>query len=934
MRDKTLLKIIAYITAVLIILCDQSYIPVLAEEIPSEDIPVEAGADTAEEEIAGGETDTDDVSIANNLDGNESSAETLSQNNSMGKSADEDETESSAAAISPERDGETITAEGAVVAVNAVTVDTSATVNEGQQTTITAWVWPKEATNKAVEWSITDDSIAAVATTSVDDSTGKIVATVTGKKTGTSTITVTSKYNSSKKATCKLTVTVPVNSVSLSPSTLTMDCGSTYTLTANVLPSDAYNKNVTWSSDKIDIVKVDSNGKLTALKEGSATITVTTKDGSKTATCVVKVKNVKVEKITLNQTAWNLEPRKSYGLTATISPSNATDNTLTWSSDKPEIATVNDKGIVTAVAASDDKATVTATANDGSGVSASCTIRVASKVHNVVFNARNGTVDKYVPVIDGQTVSKPADPTYYGYTFVDWYGDADLSTTWDFSTAITNQQILYAKWEKKEFNVTFHLDGGTSDIINDGHTFKVQEGKSFENPATTSPKKSGYIFSGWYCYTPEKKSWNFSTDTVTGDLELHAEWTEIPQKEMSVSIAWDDKDDEAGERPDSCRAVLKIDNVVKETIALSDDGSGNWKYTWPTEYPLQKEDGSYISYGVELVEADYGLYSISKVTKSDLSWTYTLGLDVCTVTFNTDGGTSIAQTGVRRGEPVAKPSTPTRTGYTFVNWFLEGSNIAYDFSDNVYDDITLEAEWTTDLSTRPLKVHYIGNDGTTAQKEQTITGNGKLDANTFVRKGYKLKEWNTQRAEGGLSFEDEATIVNSDFRNQLDLYAIWRTADPTEDDPVPPENNVLTLNDTNALLALKGKYTIDAPSGSKIYSSNDKIVKVTKNMKVKPRKAGTAEITVVYGSEYAKLQITVEKPLLKRASTSAGAKDIRQLGMLLNVKYLVPERLESNKPSVASVSSDNLTISANSPGKAKITAYFGNKKYKATLQVR
>ncbi|MBR4756341.1 MAG: Ig-like domain-containing protein, partial [Bacteroidales bacterium] len=117
--------------------------------------------------------------------------------------------------------------------------------------------------------------------------------TVTGVKAGNATITCTTK-DQSKKATCSVTVkaaTVAVTGVELK-STLTMNIGGTYTLTATVKPENATNKNVTWKTSDASIVTV-SEGKLTAVKKGTATITVTTKDGSKTATCTVTVKDIR-----------------------------------------------------------------------------------------------------------------------------------------------------------------------------------------------------------------------------------------------------------------------------------------------------------------------------------------------------------------------------------------------------------------------------------------------------------------------------------------------------------------------------------------------------------------------------------------------------------------------------------------------------------------
>lgn len=164
---------------------------------------------------------------------------------------------------------------------------------------------------------------------------------------------------------------VRVSSVSLNKSSLSLAVGSSETLTATVSPETAGNKNVTWMSDHPEIASVN-NGKVTAVKVGSATITVTTVDGRKTATCAVTVTPVKVTGVTLNKTTTSIVKGNTEKLTATVAPSNATDKTVSWTSDHPEFATV-ENGTVTAVAAG--SAVITVTTTDGKKT-ATCTVTV------------------------------------------------------------------------------------------------------------------------------------------------------------------------------------------------------------------------------------------------------------------------------------------------------------------------------------------------------------------------------------------------------------------------------------------------------------------------------------------------------------------------------------------------------------------------------
>lgn len=174
---------------------------------------------------------------------------------------------------------------GGDVAVTGVSLNkTSTSIQVGALEQLTATVEPSNATNKAVNWSSNPTSVATV------DNNGNVTAVAEG----TATITVTTQ-DGNKTATCTVTVTpassdpVAVTGVSLNKTSTTLTVGGSETLTATVQPSNATNKAVTWSSNPTSVATVDSNGKVTAVAEGTATITVTTQDGNKTATCTVTV---------------------------------------------------------------------------------------------------------------------------------------------------------------------------------------------------------------------------------------------------------------------------------------------------------------------------------------------------------------------------------------------------------------------------------------------------------------------------------------------------------------------------------------------------------------------------------------------------------------------------------------------------------------------
>ena len=170
---------------------------------------------------------------------------------------------------------------------------------------------------------------------------------------------------------------VKVTGISLDKTGIEMVEGETATLTATVTPSDATNKSITWTSNAPGIAEVNDNGKVTAIKAGEATITATTKDGGKTATCKIKVipLTVPVESVSLDITEAEMTEGDELILKATVLPENATTKTVTWTSSDDNIAAVDESGKVSAL--KPGKATIKAMAGEKS---AECTISVIKKV--------------------------------------------------------------------------------------------------------------------------------------------------------------------------------------------------------------------------------------------------------------------------------------------------------------------------------------------------------------------------------------------------------------------------------------------------------------------------------------------------------------------------------------------------------------------------
>ena len=245
---------------------------------------------------------------------------------------------------------------------------TSATINNGETLQLTYSVTPSNASNKTVTWSSSNTNVATV-------SSGGLV---TAKSCGTATITATTRDGSNLSASCAITVNQLATGISLNKTSATINNGETLQLTATVTPSNTNNKNVTWKSSNTSVATVSSSGLVTAKGGGTATITASTADGSNLrATCEVTV-NQPATGISLNKTTASLVVDKTLQLTATVSPSNANNKTVAWTSSNTAIATVDNTGLVTAKSVG--SATITATTSDGTNLSASCKVTVTPQL--------------------------------------------------------------------------------------------------------------------------------------------------------------------------------------------------------------------------------------------------------------------------------------------------------------------------------------------------------------------------------------------------------------------------------------------------------------------------------------------------------------------------------------------------------------------------
>ena len=428
-----------------------------------------------------------------------------------------------------------VTVSSSEIAVERVTLTrTELNMTVGRSYTIKATVEPENATDKVVEWTTNNPDVATV-----ED------GNITAVGPGAASITATA---GGQNASCTVTVkeaTIPVRSVTLDQTSISILEGESAVLTATVKPDDATDKTVTWTSSDNDVVTV-YGGKLTAVAAGTATVKATAGDVS--AACEVQVTaRIPVEKVVLDCKTLDIALGQTETLVATVFPDNATDKTVIWSSSDEEIVSVRN-GVINGVALG--KATITAAAGDKT---ASCAVTVhAVEIDSisldktsialnpeeeekltVTFHPANATDKTVVWSSSDEAVAKVADGTVTAVApgLATIIARAGKSTA-ECTVKVNNDNYLTIfNLMSAEGTLTIKKNGTSVPAItleystDNGHTWS--ELKDIKDTQTIAiPAKGSVILSGenpTYCRTVSggHSYWSISanvTHNVSGDL--------------------------------------------------------------------------------------------------------------------------------------------------------------------------------------------------------------------------------------------------------------------------------------------------------------------------------------------------------------------------------------------------------------------------------
>lgn len=364
-----------------------------------------------------------------------------------------------------------------------------------------------------------------------------------------------------------------------------------------------------------------------------------------------------------------------------------------------------------------------------------CMFFVAScqrKIYTLTFEENGGTEvsDLQIPV--NEIPEMPENPTKEGYTFGGWYLDEGLKFKYNAGKMEGNVTI-YAKWNVNSYSINY-VTNGAAQITADRFDF----GSEIQLPET--PTKTGYEFIGWYT-----------------DAELEEEFTltTMPAKDITLYAAWDAND-----------FTIKFVSQDEEVEALRQVVEYGQKVTQP-ENPVRE---GYTFKGWYLEEE---AYDFSTIITEEVTLTAKWEINSYKVTYDTVGGSEIAEETYTYHANLVEPTRPTKLGYVFGGWTLNDEPFDFAGSQMPANDITIKVNWLAGEYAIYFNKNNAQATGTVATIATNYEKEEEIPANAFELLGYTFVEWNTRNDGLGTSYAPGTKVSQLTTTNSFTLYAIW-----------------------------------------------------------------------------------------------------------------------------------------------------------------
>ena len=322
------------------------------------------------------------------------------------------------------------------------------------------------------------------------------------------------------------------------------------------------------------------------------------------------------------------------------------------------------------------------------------TATYSAATYTVSFDTQGGSTVASQTVEHGATVSAPEAPMRTGYAFEGWYVDAACTQAFDFDKPITGDTTLYAKWAGL---VTISFDSAGGSAVDNK---VIDEGASLGG--LPMPTREGYFFMGWYN----------GADRVTGSTTF--------AKSATLTAHWQ-----------------PMALTVRFLSGYQTLGSVLVDYGTPVSKPADPVKTGYLFEGWYTDSAFGTLYNFSDPVYCSLSLQAKWKANSYTVTFNANGGSSVAAQAVEHGATATEPADPVRAGYVFKGWYADaGFTTAFDFNKAITGNTTLYAKWA-----KLVTVTFNADSGTEVASQTLEQGSSLGQLPISKRDDYVFAGW-------------------------------------------------------------------------------------------------------------------------------------------------------------------------------------------------
>ncbi|XFA98876.1 InlB B-repeat-containing protein [Candidatus Izemoplasma sp. B36] len=349
--------------------------------------------------------------------------------------------------------------------------------------------------------------------------------------------------------------------------------------------------------------------------------------------------------------------------------------------------------------------------------------------YTISFQSNGGTSVSDITQNYNTAVSQPSNPTKTGYTFGGWYSDAGLTQSYTFTTMPAQNNTLYAKWTINQYTISFNSNGGTS-------VSSIQQNYGSDVTPPTEPTKTSYIFGGWYTdNTTFNNEYSFSTMPAS-NITLYAKWNA-----SDYTITFDSN---------GGTAVGSITQAHGTSVSAPADPT-RAGYTFSGWYT---DDVTFNN-----------AYTFTTMPSNNLTLYAKWTVNQYTITFNSNGGSSVSSITQNYNTSVSQPTDPAKTGYIFDGWYTDNTtfNNLFIFDTMPSSDITVYAKWITDNST----ISFNSNGGTSVSDITQQAGTAVTQPSNPTKTGYTFNGWYSDYAlTNAYTFSTMPT-------DDLTLYAKW-----------------------------------------------------------------------------------------------------------------------------------------------------------------